>query len=394
MTVTPTAPGGRARVVAVVSDAIYPYHMGGKEIRYHHIVSGLVERGFEVHVFTMRWWDGPPDRFEDGVHYHALCRNFNMYRGSTRSIYQAVMFGLACLRLLRYRFDLIDADHMPHLQLFTIRAVALVRRVPLVVTWHEFWGFAYWRKYLGPLGMIAGVIELLAVRVSDQTITPSPVTRARLIDHGAVPGRVTVVPNGVDLPAIAASPRSPRAYDLLFVGRLIEHKHVDVLISAVGELGRVGIVVTCAIVGEGPEGDRLVAIAEREGCADRVEFMGGLDEQAEIFGLMKSANLLVLPSTREGYGIVVAEAIACGLRVVTTRHEDNQARLLVDEGVNGWLCDATTASLVAVLRSVLTAGAPSHDARDLERFGWDPAVAEVVSVHDRALAVRSRRRAR
>ena len=134
-----------------MSDAVYPWHKGGKEVRYWALNAGLARAGFDVHVYTMHWWDGPRDQVTDGVSYHAICRRRELYTGERRSIVQALVFAVACLRLLGRRFDAIEADHMPYLQLFPRRVVATLKRVPLFVTWHEVWGPAYWQEYLGPV---------------------------------------------------------------------------------------------------------------------------------------------------------------------------------------------------------------------------------------------------
>lgn len=365
------AKGRSPHVVAMVTDAVYPYHVGGKEIRYHHLSRGLAGRGLEVHVFTMHWWDGPRHRVEAGVHLHALCRRRPLYHGKRRSILEAVVFALACLRLVVYRFDLLEADDMPLLQLFTLRAVAGLRRVPLVVTWHEFWGRDAWRAYLGRAGVLAARVERAALRVGDVLVTPSPGTRGRLLAEGVPPDRVEVVPNGLDLALLASVAPSPLGFDLLYVGRLIEHKHVDHLLLAAAELSRCGREVSCGVVGEGPELAALQALAGDLGLR-AVRFLGTFAEQRDVLALMKSARVLVLPSTREGYGIVVAEAIACGLPVVTTDHPDNHARALVEAGVTGWLCQATVPGLTRAIGEALSApaAAPGIRPATAERFGW------------------------
>ncbi|MCU1495365.1 MAG: glycosyltransferase family 1 protein [Acidimicrobiaceae bacterium] len=371
-------------MIAVVTDAIYPYHMGGKEVRYHHIVAGLAASGLEVHVFTMNWWNGEVHKVEDGVHYHALCRRYPLYNETRRSMVEAVMFSLACLGLFRHSFDLIEADHMPHLPLFAIRLVALVRRVPLVVTWHEYWGRAYWREYLGRLGVIAAMIEQLSLRLGDHVVTPSPTTAARLEDQGLPPSKITVIPNGLDLESIDAAKPAEQRYDLLYVGRLLAHKHVDLLIESVARLRSRGMPVTCGVVGNGPERERLEHQVHTLGLESVVTFAGNVDGQSEIFGLMKAASVFVLPSTREGFGIVVAEAIACGLPVVTTAHQDNHSRRLVEEGVTGWLCEPTTASLVGAIVNALGSHPnvrPTAE-RVPEHFSWRASVARILEVFE------------
>src|SRR4051812_29502761 len=97
----------------------------------------------------MNWWGGRKVYRSGGVNYRAIAPRLSLYRGRRRSVLQAVVFAACCLRLLTRRFDAIEADHMPYLQLFPLRVVAWLRRRPLVVTWHESWGPDYWRAYMG-----------------------------------------------------------------------------------------------------------------------------------------------------------------------------------------------------------------------------------------------------
>src|SRR6202040_1356974 len=93
---------------------------------------------------------------------------------------QAIFFALACMRLLGSRFDVLEADHMPYLQILVLRFVATVKRKRFVVTWHEVWGKSYWRKYLGRAGFAAGFVERMAMRLPDHIIAASPHTAERL----------------------------------------------------------------------------------------------------------------------------------------------------------------------------------------------------------------------
>src|SRR5689334_9715093 len=130
--------------IAMVTDAIHPFHRGGKEFRYSELVRRL-QRDCDVHVYTMNWWKGGSTTEVDGVTYHALCRLIPLYSNARRSTFQAIFFAIACVKLLWQRFDVIEADHMPYFQLFPLRLVAWIRQKRLVATWHEVWGPRYWR---------------------------------------------------------------------------------------------------------------------------------------------------------------------------------------------------------------------------------------------------------
>ena len=381
-----TRADGCPQAIAVVTDALYPYFMGGKEVLYQHVTTGLASRGIDVDVYTMKWWEGPADKTEHDIGYHALCRLYPLYNETRRSILEAAMFSLACLRLISRRYDLIYADHMPHLQLFTIRAVALLRRVPVVVTWHEVWGRDYWREYLGPLGIVASTIERATTHLADEVVAVSAETALQLHQLGVPEERITVIPHGIDLESIVTAPSSAEHLDFLYVGRLLDHKRVEQLIEGVAALRADGTKASCVIVGEGPEEHRLRDLAAQLDLGDQITFISKLEDHQEVYGLMKSARALVLPSVREGFGIVVAEAIACGLPVITTNHLENHAQSLVEDGVTGWLCPATTEGITTALRDAMGPGAerrvPSSEARN--RYDWGAVVTQLIDVFARA----------
>ena len=83
-------------VVALVTDAIYPYFRGGKELRYHEVAQRLGQRA-DVHVCTMHWWAGPAEKREGPVTFRAVCRLYPMYSGERRSYREAFLFAFACL---------------------------------------------------------------------------------------------------------------------------------------------------------------------------------------------------------------------------------------------------------------------------------------------------------
>jgi glycosyltransferase involved in cell wall biosynthesis len=331
----------------------------------------------------MHWWNGSRSREDGGVRYSAVSRLAPLYVGERRSIFQAVLFSFGCLRLLGHRFDAIEADQMPYLPLFPLRLVASIKRVPLIVTWHEVWGVAYWREYLGPAGVVGALLERLAMRTPDLIVAENAETHRRLLDAGLHASRVTVVPNGVDMTVIAAAPPSTVTFDLIYVGRLLGHKRVDDLLEAVDRLARDGVVLTCAIVGVGPERERLGELAAELRITDQVRFYGSLEEHEDVYGLIKSSAVFVLPSVREGFGLVVVEALACGVPVITTDHPDNQARLLIEHGVTGWLCQPSGAGLAeAIQQSRCTEADLTRAEETLGNCDWDRIVGRLASLYE------------
>ncbi len=126
------------------------------------------------------------------------------------------------------------------------------------------------------------------------------------IECGDAPARVTKRAD-----AIRAEAGRPI---VLFVGRLVRYKGVDVLLEAMR-----GVSATAILVGNGPEQVSLQRAAERLGVADRVKFLGEVSPD-ELAALYRACDLFVLPSItrQEAFGVVQIEAMACGKPVIST----------------------------------------------------------------------------
>ena len=239
-------------VVALVVDAVFPYHLGGREVRYDEVTRRLSDYA-AMHVYTMRWWQGPRNVVDGNISFHSISRLHGMYRsGGRRSIWQALAFSGGCLRLLWQRFDVLEADHIPYLHIIVLRVIASVRRKRFVVTWHEVWGRDYWLKYLGFGGRAAWMVEWLAMRLPDHIIAASPETSDRLRSVLGATASISVAPNGLDLDVINQVQAADDRTDLIVVGRLIDHKRVDMLLDALALLHARGVPATCRIIGDGP----------------------------------------------------------------------------------------------------------------------------------------------
>lgn len=380
--------GGRGPVrVAAVSDAVYPWNIGGKEIRQHELYRRYTQRGLEVRVYTMHWWDSSATTFDDagGMSFQRLCRLLPLYSGGRRSIRQGLIFAAASLGMLAHDFDVLEADSIPFLHLFPLKLVSVLKRRPLVVTWHEYWGTEYWRAYLGPLGLIAAAVERLAVSLPDHVFAASHGTARRILAAGRKSSTLTVIPNGIDLPAVdripTAGPES--AADLVVVGRLLEHKNVHVAVRALRLLRDRGHQLTMQVVGRGPAEQKLHALTAALGLTDHITFTPEIDHHEDVLATIRAARVLVFPTVREGFGMVALEALACGTPVVTCDHPDNFARDLIQPDVNGTLCQPSAESLADAIARVLDRNQElSTGARDsAQGYDWELIADQAAKMH-------------
>jgi len=143
---------------------------------------------------------------------------------------------------------------------------------------------------------------------------------------------IAVIPNGVDPQRFPDPQREWQLARLLFVGRVVHQKGLDLLLEALG--GLVDQEWTLTIVGDGPALPGLQAQAKDLGIADRVHF-AGWRSGAELAAEYASANLFAYASRHEGMPNALLEAMASGLPAVATRIAGNEE--LVAEGETGLL---------------------------------------------------------
>ncbi len=317
--------------IAFVYDAVYPYITGGGEKRVWEVSRRLVARGHEVHLFGMQCWEGEQTITREGVILHGVCRPYSFYRKGRRRILPAFIFGvMVFLALARERFDVVDCQQFPYTSVFGSAAACRISRSPLVITWYEVWG-DYWYEYLGLKGSAGKVLERLAARVPAHTVAISETTKAGLVSM-AGDREITVLPIGIDTGEIDSVLPATTRSDILFAGRLIREKHVDVLIDAVGILRPSQPSIRCLIVGDGPERTSLEEKVRSMHLSGNVLFTGFLPRSGDVIAHMKSSRVFVLPSTREGFGISALEALASGLPVVTIDHPKNASRVFARDG--------------------------------------------------------------
>lgn len=143
---------------------------------------------------------------------------------------------------------------------------------------------------------------------------------------------------------------------IVFSGRLVEVKRVDLLIDAFAAIARDRPEWSLAVVGDGPLRASLAARVPGE-LSNRVRWLGFLDDQREVSSLYRAADVLALPSDYEPWALVVNEAVAAGMAVVATDVVGAAAELVRD-GVNGRLvCAGDLGALVDALRDVTAPGA-------------------------------------
>jgi len=219
------------------------------------------------------------------------------------------------------------------------------------------WG-DYWYEYLGRWGVLGRAAELCLSRLSRNNVAVSSRTRRQLMALGA--REVEVIPNGIDLRMIEGLDPSPEGCDVIYAGRLAKNKNLDLLMRSLRLVRKEIPDLRCIIIGDGPEMAGLKRLSSELGIDDCVQFKGFLDSHGEVLAHIKSSRLLVLPSTREGFGMVALEANACGLPVVTVNHKMNATCDLITSRT-GIICQPEERDLATGIMQALSAGREMKD---------------------------------
>lgn len=370
--------------VAFVSNVVYPFVKGGAEKRIYEIGHRLAADGHEITVYGRHFWDGPATMEHEGMTLRAVAPRADLYEGERRSITEAIDFSVRLLPKLRsalseHDHDLVVASVFPYFPVLSSKLASLGRDVPLVTTWHEVWR-SYWSEYLGSLAPFGQGVEVATARTPQHPIAISEVTASRLADIGPNRADIEVVPNGIDIDRIHSAPVPDEGYDVLFAGRLIEHKNVDVLLDAFAAVAP-DHDSTLGVIGDGPEAESLRTHARSLDCSGRIEFLGFLDDYDDVLGQMLAADVFVSPSTREGFGITFVEAMAADCTVIAADHPDSAAADVVGDG--GFLVSPTVDAAADALDSALAGDRPPAD--PVERalqYDWDQVAMQALDAYE------------
>ncbi|MBN2367494.1 glycosyltransferase family 4 protein [Candidatus Woesearchaeota archaeon] len=322
--------------IAIVYDLIFPFSIGGAESRNFSLAQHLVLKGHEVHLFGAKMWKGKDTiKAAKNLYVHGVSRYSGKYSFSgNRKIYEPIFYSFRLFfRLLKYDFDIIDASAFPYFPALSCKLYSLIKRTPLVVTWHEFWD-EYWKK-LGIAGWFGRPVEKLLALVSKNNICVSSLTAKRL---KKITGKDSkIIENWIETEEIRKAVPSRQEYDIISVGRHMKHKNFGLLLKVCSILVKDIPRLRVLILGKGPETITLLRMRKALSLEKNVEILGFTKEKQEMYSYLKSSKIFVLLSELEGFSIVAFEAMAAGLPVITLKSENNALNGFIREIKNGFV---------------------------------------------------------
>ncbi|MBS1241962.1 MAG: glycosyl transferase group 1 [Gemmatimonadetes bacterium] len=351
---------------------------GGAEIHLFEIFSRLAARGHRVRLVCSGW---------PGCASRAVVTGIDVTRVGSRLSFALLGRGAVRRAIRAERPDVVVED-INKLPLF----LAGLSRVPFCVIVPHLFGTTAFQEAPWPMAAIVWLAERPIPRcyrrAGFHAISES--TRDDLVARGVAADRIEVIHPGVDVAVFRPVPGLDRTPEpsFLYVGRLKRYKGIDVAIRALAIARRTRPGLTLAIAGTGDARPDLEEMARGLGVADAVRFLGFISHEEKL-RLFRSSWANVFPSTKEGWGITVIEAAACGTPSLAS--DSPGLRDSVRHGETGHLVPHGDPEALAA-RMLEYADAPALVAdlgrrarRHAEQLTWD-AAADATEVHLAAIA--------
>jgi glycosyltransferase involved in cell wall biosynthesis len=336
--------------ICVVYDCLFPHTVGGAERWYRNLAERLAGDGHEVTYLTMRQWErGEPADIDGRVRVITAAPRMALYTtGGRRRILPPLVFGAGVFVHLLHsarRYDVVHTASFPYFSLLAAGALRRAGGFALIVDWHEVWSRDYWREYLGAVaGAIGYAVQLLCARLPQRAFCFSRLHAARLLGQG-LRGQVTVL-EGEYTGALAPPAARPAEPLVVFAGRMIPEKRAPLGVAGVVAAAERIPELRATFFGDGPERDDVVAMIARNDFRASIAAPGFVPVE-EVDRALREAMCMLLPSRREGYGLVVVEAAARATPSIVVAAEDNAATELIEEGVNGFVASSPDATAIA-----------------------------------------------
>jgi D-inositol-3-phosphate glycosyltransferase len=375
---------------------------GGMSVYVRELSRELGRRGHRVDIYT-RHNRSAHDRV---VELHKNVRLIHLRLGDNQYISKAEMYPhlegffreLEQFRLAHHlEYDLIHSHYWLSGRL-GIWAQETWKR-PHVVMFHSLGAMKNHTGIGGPEPEIRIATENAVIKTCNRILAPTQREKERLINfYSALPGKIGVVPCGVDLELFCPMNQSAARCQLgfnpddtlaLFVGRFDSMKGLDRLLEAMSYLRTRRHLRLVIVGGDGlhtPEGQKLLGLARTFGVEDLIEFIGRI-EQKDLPLYYNAADVMVMPSYYESFGLVSLEALACGIPVVAT--PVGVMDTIIRDGQNGQLVANGNAKLLAKaidrVTSLLPARSPDAIRQTVRVFSWPNIASEIIKEYEKAL---------
>jgi glycosyltransferase involved in cell wall biosynthesis len=331
---------------------------GGAEVHLHEIFSRVAKMGHEVTLFCSSFENAPPEETISGIRViREGGRNFFNFRVPVRY----------WRRFRKEAYDVVidDMNKIPFL-------TPLYVRPPLVIIIHHLFDKSIFREASPLAASYVYLTEKLGVIVARWKHVPlmvvSPSTRDEMLGKGFREDDIEIVQNCVDHHRHRPDPSQRSALPTIaYFGRLKKYKSVDHLLRAFALMKNTLPDVRLLVIGEGDYRPVLEELSRDLGIAGHVRFTGFVDEATKV-SLLQESWFLVNTSFKEGWGLTVIEANACGTPVIGSNVPG--LRDAINDGVTGLLYEYGNVQELAEKMRILLEDRPLRERLTQAAIAW------------------------
>jgi len=322
--------------IAIITDVFYPYIAGGVEKRYYEICKRLAKNN-EIHIYTQHWINTKKEEYYKKIFIHRLNKVSNLYtKSGRRKITSAIMFSIYLFfRMIKSKkFDIIECSLFPYFPCFVGKFFSIIKRSKFVILFHEVWG-TYWYKYFSNdlFSLLGRIIEIIACRLTKNLIAYTPTIKNLINKNFKIPLKnIFLIPSGVDIELFNNNNNNNKKKNqIVFIGRLIPEKKPQIFINVLNSIKN----FTGIIIGDGPLRSKLQKyINENE--INNIKLLG-IQNYSNVVHYLCESTIFILPSIREGQGIVFLESMAAKTPVIGVKKYDSGVKDIIKNNYNGFL---------------------------------------------------------
>lgn len=356
--------------------ACFPPRLGGMEKRTKDLAERLAQKGHQIEVFTS----------DIGCKEGKLksTPNFKIHYLRSFEIAHTPISPSLLFRLLKIPRNSIIHVHIAHALVPEIVClVSKIRKIPYV---------AHVRTNIGPSGKLGFLLPFYKKLFLKKVLTSANKIIVLNEDYrnfvckkyAVLKDKVKVIPNATSFPLARKIRKGlPQPIRLLFVGRLSVEKNIPLIVKAMDNLLEQGFNLNLTLVGEGPRKKQVLGLSKRLGINKKLVLKGRV-EGDKLRKIYLSSDIVLLPSSVEGFSSVLLEAMASGTPIITS--DIPGTRNVIKNNYNGLLVHPSPESIARAIKELikkpkLREKIIKNGLIEVRKYSWDKIVEQTEALY-------------
>ncbi len=310
--------------IGFISDAVFPWHVGGLEKTESIVAKELVKNKDYKVEFVCCQWPGMQKKFGyNNIMYNTIMKinNKQFYKNQKRSTLNSIRYTLNMFKIFKYKYDVIIVNFFPILHIPIIRLYSKITKTKMILDVAEIWDKNYWIEYLGKFfGEISYRYMRMSLKMADAYIINSSLTAQRAIDEGVDFKKIDIFSPIIDAELMNNILKSikKRNKKIIYAARFIKEKRVDKFIYLIDAFHKKykKEKLNALLIGTGPEEDNINELISELNLMKIIKVRKPYYDIKDVYREIASSYITYIPSEREGLSALAIESIALNTPVL------------------------------------------------------------------------------